>query len=571
MADGVEEVLPALRRIQQAVDGGLYAAGFIAYEAAPAFDSNMAVPPRSELPLVWFGLYRAPALIVPGVVLEPEEPPYEVGGWMCGVSEQSFRADIDEIREGIGAGDFYQVNYTLRQRASFRGDAYAWYCRLSLAQRAAFSACLDLGRFQILSVSPELFFQITPTEFSGNRTRRILARPMKGTHPRGRWPDEDDAFREILRLSEKDRAENLMIVDLVRNDLGRIAATGSVHVEALFEVERYPTLLQMTSTISAQLRDDVDLPEILAALFPCGSVTGAPKIAAMRKICELEREPRQVYCGTIGILEPSGKAVFNVAIRTVVIDREKGNAEYGVGSGVTWDSRAEAEYAENLLKASVLSAPATAPDLFETLRLQDGNYSRCERHLDRILASADYFDISVNREALLRALREQSEERPAGVWRVRLQLSSRGEVRTECELLEDAPDRPRTFALASEPVDRMDRFLFHKVRDRSGYIRRKSERPDVYDVLLQNREGELTEFTTGNVVLGIDGERVTPPLDCGLLPGVLRAELLEAGVLRERPIVPADLERAKQVWLVNSLRGWVPMSRAEVQMCGAVS
>ena len=560
----------------------------MAYEAAPAFDPAMTVAKQGDLPLVWFGLYETSS---PIDEKSPSEDAVTIGEWAIPVGEAQFRAEIASIRNSIAAGDVYQVNHTQRMRAEFAGDAFTWYRRLRTAQGAAYSAYLDLGRFQILSLSPELFFRIEPVgdeaEISRNSLQRrlpcenaelscksspscpnklvseltIVTRPMKGTHARGRWSEEDLAFQERLRSSEKDRAENLMIVDLLRNDLGRIARTGSVEVGELFRIERYPTLLQMTSTISARLRADTALLEIFGALFPCGSVTGAPKIAAMRRIADLEREPRGIYCGAIGYLEPGGRAVFSVAIRTVVLDRETGVSEYGVGSGITWDSRADDESAENRLKAAILGVPPPLPDLFETLRLQDGLYTRMGRHLARILASAAYFGIPTDSERLREALAKQAQEQPSGLRRVRLLLSTTGRVSTECVHLEDPPDQPRDFAIASQPVDRNDRRLFHKIADRALYTSRKAERPDVTDVLLQNGQGELTEFTMGNIVLELAGARFTPPLDCGLLPGVFRADLLEAGEIQERVLIPSDLEQAERVWLINSLRGWVPMHR----------
>lgn len=592
----VEEVLPALRRVQAAVDGGLFAAGFVAYEAAPAFDPAMATAyAQSDVPLLWFGLYTAPSPIAEET--QPTEP-VNVGEWACKVGDAQFAAEIADIRESIAAGDVYQVNHTLRLRAQFAGTPFAWYRQLRAAQGAAYSAYLDIGRYQILSLSPELFFSIAPP-VHGNansctlsrrnvpvevasplsvRTstppsfpkvylseRTIVTRPMKGTHARGRWSEEDIAFRERLRNSEKERAENLMIVDLLRNDLGKIARTGSVTVDELFQVERYPTLLQMTSTISAKLRGDVGLTGTFSALFPCGSVTGAPKIAAMRRIAELESEPRGVYCGAIGYLEPGGRSEFSVAIRTVVLDKETNVSQYGVGSGITWDSSADAEAAENRLKAAVLTAVPECLDLFETLRLDEGVYSRLERHLSRILASADYYGIAADPETMRAALEQLAQNRPNGLWRARLLLSATGEVSTECLPLEDPPSSARTFSMATQPVSRDDRRLFHKMADRSQYKVRKAERPDVYDVLLQNVEGELTEFTTGNLVMDIDGmdiagTRFTPPLDCGLLPGALRAELLEKGEIQERVLTVADLSQARRIWLINSLRGWVPMN-----------
>jgi len=572
----IEDVIPAIARVQEAVNAGHFAAGFLSYEAAPAFDPAMAAHhAATDLPLVWFGIYEMAA-----PVDETTDccGAYQVGEWRSPVDDDRFRDEVSAIRNSIAAGDVYQVNHTVRLRAPFQGDAFSWYRCLRCAQQGRYSAYLDLGRYQIVSLSPELFFQLTPpplptVEGSGLRitsvpsnpihSRKIVTRPMKGTHCRGRWTREDLEFGERLACSDKERAENLMIVDLLRNDLGRIAEIGSVLVDQLFTVERYPTLLQMTSTVSGQLRNAAGLPEILEALFPCGSVTGAPKIAAMKQIAELEPEPRQVYCGTIGYLEPTGRAVFNVAIRTALVDRETNVVEYGVGSGITWDSQPERESAENRLKAAILNGARPIPDLFETLRLEDGRFVRRERHLRRICDSAGYFGIPCDEILLHSALDTVQTENRCGIWRVRLRLTAAGRVSAERVPLAELGDGPLAFALCPQPVDRNDRYLFHKVADRAFYSDRKSSRPETYDVLLQNKEGEVTEFTTGNLVLDINGERVTPPLESGLLPGVLRGELLDAGAIVERTLNAADLQRAKVIWLINSLRGWVRMTLVE--------
>jgi para-aminobenzoate synthetase/4-amino-4-deoxychorismate lyase len=547
-ASAIEDVLPALQAVQAAVsDEGLYAAGFVSYEAAPAFDPAMQVPPASPLPLLWFGLFTAPS--VPDPPVFPAE--YSASPWEANISEARFTQDIAQIRAAIGEGEFYQVNHTLRLRTAFTGDAFAWYRRLQTAQQAGYSAYLDLGRYRILSVSPELFFHRSED--------RIVVRPMKGTMPRGRWPEEDVQHAEALVASEKERAENLMIVDLLRNDLGRIAATGSVRVENLFAVERYPTVLQMTSTVKAILSSDTDVADIFCALFPCGSVTGAPKISAMRRIAVLEAEPRQVYCGAIGYLVPGGPTLFNVAIRTVLLDTETGIAEYGVGSGITWDSTPEGEYAENHLKARVLEQESPAFELLETLRLENGVYTLLQRHLDRVYASARYFGLPLPAQAVREALEAHARSLAPGPWRIRLRVGQKGEIQLETyPLAALSPDGLRA-GLARSPVSRQDRFLFHKTTHRRVYEAHRAERPDAEETLLWNAEGELTEFTTGNLLLAQAGRLWTPPLACGLLPGTLRAELLATGEIFERVLRPSDLTDATPLWLINSVRGRVPI------------
>jgi len=547
-AHSMEEVLPALQAVQAAVkDQGLYAAGFVSYEAAPAFDAAMQVLSASPLPLVWFGLFTAPA--------PPSPPPslasFTLGPWEANRSEAEFTQDIAQIRAAIGEGEFYQVNHTLRLRAPFTGDDFAWYRRLQAAQQAGYSAYLDLGRYRILSVSPELFFQRTGD--------RIVTRPMKGTMPRGRWEAEDAQHAQALIASEKERAENLMIVDLLRNDLGRIAETGSVQVEKLFAVERYPTVLQMTSTVAATLPPETTLPDLFAALFPCGSVTGAPKIRAMHQIAALESAPRQVYCGAIGYLVPNGLTVFNVAIRTVLLDTKSGIAEYGVGSGITWDSTPQGEYAENQVKAQVLEQTWPPFDLLETLRLEQGIYSLLSRHIDRLCASARYFDIPISASALQTALATHAQTLGSGPWRIRLLVTFGGAIRIETFPLNTLPPDGLRAALTASPISRKNRFLFHKTTHRRLYTTRRAEHPDLDETLLWNEEGELTEFTTGNLIVEQDGGRWTPPVDCGVLPGTLRAELLATGAISERVLHPSDLTSATALWLINSVRGWVPI------------
>lgn len=542
----VEEVLPALQVVQKAVvEQGLYAAGFVSYEAAPAFDAAMQVPPASPLPLVWFGLFTGPT----ASGLDAAPAPFALTPWEANLSEAQFTQDVAQIRAAIREGECYQVNHTLRLRAGFTGDDFAWYLQLKAAQQAGYSAYLDLGRYRILSVSPELFFQRTGD--------RIVTRPMKGTMPRGRWAEEDTRRAEELIASEKERAENLMIVDLLRNDLGRIARTGSVQVEELFAVERYPTVLQMTSTVAATLPPETTLAGLFTALFPCGSVTGAPKISAMRRIALLETAPRQVYCGAIGYMLPHGPTVFNVAIRTVLLDTETGGAEYGVGSGITWDSTPQGEYAENRLKARVLTETSPRFDMLETLRLENGAYNLLQRHLDRVCASALYFGIPLTAQAVRDALESHAQPLGSGPWRMRLLVGPQGEIRIETSPLKASPTEGLRAALAAAPVSRHDHFLFHKTTHRIAYDTRRAERPDLDETLLWNAEEELTEFTTGNLALERDGRLWTPPLGCGLLPGTLRAELLATERIFERVLRLPDLEAATALWLINSVRGWV--------------
>ncbi|MDT5157869.1 MAG: para-aminobenzoate synthetase / 4-amino-4-deoxychorismate lyase [Acidobacteriota bacterium] len=541
------EVRPALRRIERAAAGGMYAAGYVAYEAAQAFDRAFVVRPDSRVPLLWFGIFDSPSEFNPA-----GDGEFRLSEWKPSICRSEYDRCVATARERIARGDTYQVNYTLRLRAVFEGDDFAFYERLRAAQRTRFGAYVNDGRFRILSASPELFFR--------RRGASIVTRPMKGTVRRGRWREEDARLAAWLAASEKNRAENLMIVDLLRNDLGRIAEFGTVHVPTLFEVERYPTLLQMVSTVAATLRPNTTLEEIFAALFPCGSVTGAPKVSTMRLIAALEDSPRGIYCGAVGFVAPGGDAVFNVAIRTVVIDAETGAAEYGVGGGVTWDSTAAGEYAETLDKAALLTEEARAFDLLETMLLENCVYGLLEDHLERLAESAAYFEIPLSIERVRAALADHARCFTVGRRRARLLVSTDGRVHVESEAITETPAVRLRVALARTPVSKTERFLYHKTTRRRLYDERRAEDPEAFDVLLWNEEGELTEFTNGNLVLELDGERWTPPRECGLLAGTFRAWLLRRGEIRERVLKLADIGRASRCWLVNSVRGWVEVT-----------
>jgi para-aminobenzoate synthetase/4-amino-4-deoxychorismate lyase len=568
-ADALGEVLPALRAVEEAVAGGAYAAGFVPYEAAPAFDPALATrPPDPRLPLLWFALFDR--RIEADLEELSGDGDASLGALRPDVAEADYAAGVERIRDLIAAGDTYQVNYTFRLRAALseaevregglravvaatsvasstpQPSSLALYRRLCQAQQAAFCAYLDFGDGVIVSASPELFFRWEGGE--------LELRPMKGTRPRGRWLEEDRELARELAASPKDRAENLMIVDLLRNDAGRVAEFGSVRVERMFEVEPYPTVLQMTSTVRARTRGDTTLTDIFRALFPCGSITGAPKVRTSQIIAELETSPRGVYTGAIGFVSP-GEAVFSVAIRTLLVDRATGEAELGVGSGVTYDSAPADEYRECLSKAAFVRH-APPPSLIETFGWTPATgFARLDGHLERMSRSAAYFGYAFDADALRSRLDALAAELPPEPRRVRVELSPRGEV-----AVEHAPaprwEEPVRLAIASRHGDSAHPFWYHKIADRARY--------DAHDpvavphdlVLLVNERGELTETPISNLVVELDGALWTPDLDAGLLPGVLRAELLRDGTIRERVLAPEDLHRATAVWVINSLRGW---------------
>ncbi|MBB4637700.1 aminodeoxychorismate synthase component I [Longimicrobium terrae] len=544
-ADTLADVVPVLAAVQRAARDGLHAAGYVAYEAAPAFDPALATrPPDPRLPLAWFAIFQTREEVAPSF---EDGAAAELGAWRMRIGEAEYRGRIEQIRALIAAGDSYQVNFTTRLGATFRGDADALYARLCLAQCSGYCAHLRLGPVSILSASPELFFRASGGE--------LELRPMKGTRPRGRFPAEDAALAAELAASAKDRAENLMIVDLLRNDAGRVSEFGSVRVERMFAAERYETVHQLTSTIRSRLRPDVGLVEIFRALFPCGSVTGAPKVRTMEIIAGAEDEPRGVYCGAIGFVSPN-EAVFSVAIRTLLLDHGAGTAELGVGSGVTYDSDAGAEYQECLDKAEFTRRMPVRFDLLETLLWEpDCGWLLLDGHLDRIAASAAYFGYAFDRAAVAGALQSAAGGFGDERMRVRLTIDRSGHPSITATPLAPLPE-PVRVAISADPVDHRDPMLFHKTTHRAAYECRAAARPDADDVLLINERGEVTESTIANLVARIGGVLWTPPLDCGVLPGVLRAELLRTGEIRERVLHPADLRAADELWLINSVRRW---------------
>jgi para-aminobenzoate synthetase/4-amino-4-deoxychorismate lyase len=503
------------------------------------------VQPLRGFPLMWFGLFeRAEAAEGP----PPAALHHSISEWVPSIDGTSYNGAIDRIKTLIAEGETYQVNFTMRLKASFEGEPLSLFHRLVRAQRADYGAFVDTGRLSICSASPELFFQLDG--------RQLSSRPMKGTAARGRWLDEDTAQAQWLHASEKNRAENVMIVDMVRNDMGRVADVGSVNVPRLFHVEKYPTVWQMTSTVTSET--DASLPQIMAALFPCASITGAPKARTMHIIADLETTPRKVYTGCIGFMSPQRRAQFNVAIRTVIVDKETGAAEYGVGGGIVWDSQAGDEYEECRIKAKVLTEKRPEFELLETILWEpEGGFFLLDRHLCRMDASARYFDFPFDREAVLRTLHCLESELSGSPQKIRLLLDSLG-VPT-CEASPLAPDLPAGAArlgVATFPVDSSDIFLYHKTTHRHVYLEARRSRPDCDDVLLWNEQGLVTESSIANVVILHEGEWITPPVECGLLPGTFRALLLDQGKIREKPVTMRMLDHAEKVFLVNSVRKW---------------
>lgn len=466
--------------------------------------------------------------------------PAGIGDVSPAIGESDYRAAVERIQQFISDGDCYQVNFTFPIEFSWFGSPLALYARLRERQPVRYGGFVGDLQGGVVSLSPELFLE--------RQGERLLTRPMKGTAARSE-------SSETLRDSLKDRAENLMIVDLLRNDLGRLAETGSVKVERLFEIEAYPTVWQMVSEVSARIGRQ-DFSSVLRALFPCGSITGAPKIRAMQIIGELERVPRRLYTGALGWLAPDGDFRLNVAIRTLELARDH-RGKMGVGSGVVADSQAGAEWRECQLKADFIRAGDPGLKLIETLRRENGVYPMWHGHLERLRRSAAWFGFPLDEQKLCRELGRQPAK---GIWRVRLTLDRSGKIEVQAAEMDDAPPSARLAVLDDARIDSTDPLRRHKTTARQRYdaaLRALPADSPVFDVLFLNERGELAEGARSNIFVERDGVLLTPPRDSGALPGVLRAELLASGRAREAVLYPADLNGG--FWLGNALRGLIPV------------
>ncbi len=526
-----------LRQAEREAEAGFWVAGFVSYQAAPAFSRSLRVASSRqvpEVPLAWFGVF--------GEADHPSSPPgrFQLGGWTAGLDESEHAARVRTIREAIASGDTYQVNLTFPMWADFDGDPGALFAAMMSGQPQSYGALIDLGDRQVLSVSPEMFF--------ARDADVVIAKPMKGTLARGRSTIEDLEQRDRLFNSEKERAGNLMIVDMLRNDLGRVAEVGSVDVSSLFDVERHPTVWQMTSTITARLPADIGLAELFGSVFPSASVTGAPKVSTMGIIADLEPDARGVYCGAIGYLEPGGRRTeFSVAIRTGVV--AAGRFTYHVGGGITYDSLAGAEYDECLWKALVVTERHDAPDLLETMRYSPGEgIPLLERHVARLTASAGYWGIPLDPVAIGDALSAVGGARPL---KVRLVLTASGRAEVSTEPL-PSWEEPVGLQIWEERVDQSDPRWYHKLADRTVY----PSAEEGIEVVMVNLDGELTETNISNLMLRFDQQWLTPVASSGCLPGVQRELALTEGMVTEAVLTLEDLAQADEIAVTNAVRGW---------------
>ena len=545
VAWSIEEVRPALEALRAAKGAGRHLAGYLAYDACYALEPKLwALARHGDGPLLWFGIFEG--------FSSPAAPPLPdgAGGWTSRpvprISRSDYLAGAEEVRDHLYAGDFYQANLTFGCDVTVLGDPLAAYARLRQRSRSGWAGVLRHPKGWLLSLSPEQFFTI--------RGRAIEAKPMKGTAPRRGEPEPDRAEVSKLVADPKQRAENMMIVDLLRNDLARVAEAGSVEVPELFCVESFPTVHQMVSRVTAKLREDVDPVTVLETLFPCGSITGAPKLAAIQALRRLEHEPRGAYCGSMGWIDPNGDASFNVLIRTLELQDGNNVARLGLGSGLVVDSVLEDEWAECLLKGEFVAPDRQEFDLIETMKFDPHQgVIDLDRHLDRLKNAAADFQFKFDRHAARNELQAATFRRKDSAM-VRLMLSPKGSIAIEVKELPQTPSGAVEVVVRPLPVDPSDYRLRYKTtaKDVLKQVRRDA---DAFEAVFTDPEGRLTEGSYTNIFVERDGKLLTPPLERGLLPGLLRQRLIDEGHAEEHDLTPDDL---RQGFLIgNMVRGLI--------------
>ena len=535
----LSEVADLLAQVESYQEQGYYVVGYVSYEAAPAFEEKLAVhkaPLLGEY-LLYFTVHdRVETSPIPLTYEEVDLP----SKWREGTSAEDYEKAISQIHHHLRQGDTYQVNYTVQLKQDLSANPFSIYNRMVVEQEAGYNAYVEHDEMAVISMSPELFFE--------QNGRELTTRPMKGTTKRGLTDDEDLKEAAWLGQDPKNRSENMMIVDLLRNDMNRISEVGSEHVERLCQVEQYSTVWQMTSTIKSQLRPDVDLVEIFRSLFPCGSITGAPKIATMEIIKDLEPQPRGVYCGTIGLLLPNGRRIFNVAIRTIQL--HQGKAVYGVGGGITWDSTWESEYREVHQKAAVLYRKQARFQLITTGKISQKSLLFEDQHLERLTKASRYFAYPFDPEDLRQKIEEECQACDVNQdYRLRITLSKSGEIELSCQILTPLSPIFCQAKLCLQEADLQQAFTYFKTTHRPHLSLGEQEK------IYHNKSGELLETSIGNLVLKIYGKLYTPPTSLGILPGIYRQHLLETGQVEEKVLTLADLNQAEAVYGCNAVRG----------------
>ena len=535
----LSEVADLLAQVESYQEQGYYVVGYVSYEAAPAFEEKLAVykaPLLGEY-LLYFTVHdRLETSPIPLTYEEVDLP----SKWQEETSAENYEKAIAQIHHHLRQGDTYQVNYTVQLKQDLSDNPFAIYNRMVVEQEAGYNAYVEHDEMAVISMSPELFFE--------QNDRELTTRPMKGTTQRGVTNQEDLEQASWLEQDPKNRSENMMIVDLLRNDMNRISEVGSEHVERLCQVEQYSTVWQMTSTIKSQLRPDVDLVEIFRSLFPCGSITGAPKIATMEIIKNLEPQPRGVYCGTIGLLLPNGRRIFNVAIRTIQL--HQGKAVYGVGGGITWDSTWESEYREVHQKAAVLYRKQARFQLITTGKISQKNLLFEDQHLERLTKASRYFSYPFDPENLRQKIEEECQACDSHQdYRLRITLSKSGEMELSRQILSPLSPSFCKAKLCLQEADLQQAFTYFKTTHRPHLSLGEQE------IIYHNAAGELLETSIGNIVLKIAGKLYTPPTSLGILPGIYRQHLLETGQVEEKVLTVPDLNQAEAVYGCNAVRG----------------
>jgi para-aminobenzoate synthetase / 4-amino-4-deoxychorismate lyase len=548
----LDEVLDCLQKTEEEVSNNkLYAVGFVCYEASPAFDEALKVNnEKNFMPLLWFALFDKYEVIDLPIIKKQGK---YFGEWEMSVTEEEYDKKIADVKHNIYEGNTYQVNYTTRQYADFKGgNPFELFCELAITQKAKYSTFIDCEDFTICSASPELFFSYND--------RQIISKPMKGTAKRKFLLEEDKMQAEWLHESIKNRAENVMILDMIRNDIGRIAESGSVHVTEKFQVEKYPTVWQMTSTVEA--KTSAKLTDIFKALFPCSSITGAPKAYTMKIISELENTSRGVYTGAVGFITPENRAQFNVAIRTLVINKKLNIAEFGVGGGIVWDSTDKGEYEECKIKSKFLNERQLDFSLLESiLWTREEGYFLLDYHLRRIKRAAVYFDYPIDLENVIETLEKIKGFFEEDKYKIRLLVNVFGKIKCEFNSLpQNYKTEDPNVVIASESINTNTPFVYYKTTNRSIYNRFKEKYSNYYDVILWNKNKEITETTVGNLVIELNDGLFTPPLKSGLLAGTFREYLLAVGKIKEKRITIDELKEADNVYLINSVRKWIKLN-----------
>lgn len=545
--DNPNAIKQQIDEIEKFTDQGYYAVGYLAYESATGFNLAMKTksPCKHDAPLVLFGIFDGYSTQQPPYFDDYTPPAFDL---VSDTTIDQYQQKIDYIRQQIASGNTYQTNYTIKLTAPFNDNPIDYYHFLQKNNHAGYCAYIEFDNYCILSISPELFFKLDK--------QTITTKPMKGTTPRGMSYQHDEQQLALL-MSDKNQAENMMIVDLLRNDLSQISKPGTVHVPKLFTAEKYPTVWQLTSTVEGQLKPQTNLYQIFQALFPCGSITGAPKTSTMQIIANIENSARGVYCGTIGYIEPlKNKAIFNIPIRTLTI--HDGQLHYGVGGGITWDSTSQDEYDEVLAKSAILTRTACTPDaIIESLLLENGQIWLPDEHLTRLTQSAHYFDFNCDITNIKQQLAQIANSYAQDRYKLRIEQPAQGNALITIDAI-SAPMQINKLAFAPQCVNSNNVYLYHKTSNRHHFPTLTTGK----EYINFNQNDEITEFVNGNIVVLINQQWFTPKISSGLLPGTMRQYYLDNQKILEKTISKNELLQAEKIAFINSVRKWVEIDNS---------